>query len=400
MDFRCPLCGKDRIHHASGCPFLRNMHVRRDLNEQAKQDFSGAVPNVFVGHHGYPDVNVGFLTAHDNEEKYDSPQLWIKKQFQIPDIVDVRSQLVNSNFKANIKKFDEKLKDMSAELSLAAKPVDVEVHLAKKPDFTMTFGKDIIPYGPSVQLVHARITENPKIPEKVQRLVDDTDVKAAEALTSLSKKGFDQHYLTKVFSVGNLGMPLQRKLVPTRWSITAVDDTLGKDDLNKIRQFPVVDQDTVLIGNYLGNYFIVILFPRVWSYELFEFYAPAGTQQYTTDHEFFEGRKQYVEQTAGGYYACRISILNYLREKKRQAAVLVLRFVTSDYYIPLGVWVVREAVKKAMEAQPMTFSDQGLALNYVKTYIKRKFDLSVEHIFKKSKLLQFMSMQKTLQAYS
>jgi DNA repair protein NreA len=399
MDFKCPLCGKDRIHHAPNCPLLRNMSVRMELSQKASQDFFGAVPNVFVGRYGYPDINVGLLTANENKDTFDSPQVWVEQQFKIPDIIDVRSQLVNSSFKAHVKKFDEKLQDLSQEISLSQKPVDVEVNLAKKPDFSITFGKDVIPYGPNVPLVKARITENPKIPQKVQYYVDDPGVRAAEAITTLAQKGFDQHYLTKVFSVGNLGTKLQRKLVPTRWSITAVDDTLGKDALASLKECARIDGEQVFVGHYLGNYFIVLLMSHIWSYELFEFYAPAGTMQYTTDFEFFEGRKTYVEQTAGGYYASRLPIISYLQERHRQASVLVLRFVTSDYYVPLGVWVVREAVKNAMKSQPMTFADHDLAMKYVEGFIKKKFNLPIAHIFAKSKILRHQKEQLTLQTF-
>jgi len=399
MDFRCPLCGKDRIHHAPGCPFLRNMQVKKELNEKASEDLFGAVPNVFVGQYGYPNINVGFLTAQDKNEKYDSPKTWVQDKFSIPEIVDARSSLVNSNFKANVKKFDDRLQNMSQELSLAIKPVDVEVNLTKKPEFKLNFGGDVIPYGPSVNLKKATVTENPKIPRKVESLVDDPYVGAASALTTLTKKGFDQHYLTKVFSVGNLGKKPQRKLVPTRWSITAVDDTIGKHELKTIKDYSMVNDYEIRIGEYFGNYFMVIFLPRVWSYELFEFYVPSGTFNYTTDYEYYAGRKNYVEQTAGGYYASRLPILNHLVKRKRQATVLVLRFVTTDYYVPLGVWVVREAVKKAMKQQPLTFQDLPLLLRYVENYTKKKFLVPITHIFKKSKILQAQS-QQTLLSYN
>ena len=44
--------------------------------------------------------------------------------------------------------------------------------------------------------------------------------------------------------------------------------------------------------------------------------------------------------------------------------VLVLRFITGDYAVPLGVWVTREATRKAMNGKPIIFSDKELMLKY------------------------------------
>jgi hypothetical protein len=77
-------------------------------------------------------------------------------------------------------------------------------------------------------LKKAVLTSNPKINQHIEKAFSDTDLKAADALRILWKKGIDETALTRILSVGSLGVKVQRKLVPTRWSITATDDTLGK----------------------------------------------------------------------------------------------------------------------------------------------------------------------------
>ena len=70
----------------------------------------------------------------------------------------------------------------------------------------------------------------------------------------------------------------------------------------------------------------------------------------------FFGRKKYAENTVGGYYAARIAVLEQLRIIKKQSSVLALRFVDPNEYIaPLGVWVVREAVRRALKSKPIIF---------------------------------------------
>jgi hypothetical protein len=331
------------------CPYKQIQLSRPQTTP--KEEFSGSTPNIFVGKFGYPNVNVGFLGNEAITEEHDNPFLWKSKAFEIPKIVGLRSSLINARFSANVKTLNERMTQTAQEASLSIKPVDYEVRLTKAPSAKLNLAQEALPYGPSVELRTTRLTGNATVPNSVEKATADTDLKASEGLGILSKKGIDEHYLTKLLSLGNLGVGLQRKIVPTRWSITAVDDTIGKQKITKIKDYAPHDY-ALGEGNYLGNTFFILIFPNAWSYELIESYKPKqGTlhPKMTKDHEFYAGRKDYVHETAGGYFACRIAILEYLEQQKRQASVLALRIVSDDYWIPLGVWVVREAVRNAMK---------------------------------------------------
>jgi DNA repair protein NreA len=314
MNFSCPYCGGSRLEHLRNCPKVYSIINRKQFNEKAKQDYFGASPNVFIGKFGYPDINIGFLSNEELPIDSDNPKLWAGKNYNIPKVVDLRSSLINSRFKANVKSFDDKFLEITKEISMASKPVDVEVHLNKKPLYDINLDRDITPYGPSVKLEKAKITENPKITTYVDKVVSDTDLKANLAIDYLYDKGYDEHFLTKLISVGNLGTKQKRRLVPTRWSITAIDDTLGKKLLSDIKKFNEYDYVTHF-GGYLGNYYLILFFPHEWSYELFETYVgkPGQTKseefETMTDFENYNGRNDYASNTVGGYYAARLGIL-------------------------------------------------------------------------------------------
>ena len=143
------------------------------------------------------------------------------------------------------------------------------------------------------------------------------------------------------------------------------------------------------------------MFPEVWSYELFETYAPSGWNlskplRYSTDYETYSGRKDYAETTAGGYYTVRLAVLEKLRELKRQASVLALRFITDDYTMPLGVFVTREAARKAMSNKMIEFSSKELMLEYSRKLVKKYFNYDADFILKESLLLKNMKQQKKL----
>ena len=402
MNIRCIKCkGRDpSICGRTFCPIIAKISAQKKVNISAKQDFFGESPNVFVGRFGYPDVNVGLLSVEDYQE-HDNPLLWSKENYSIASIIRLRSSLINSNFRAQIKGFKERFMEMSQEVGMAKQPVDVEIGLSKKPSFSLSFNQDTMPHGPSIKLKKARITENPKIPRIVDKVVSDIDFKANKAINQLYKKNIDEHYLTRLLSVGTLGVKKQRKLVPTRWSITAVDDTLAKQMIDQIKDYNIHDY-VAFFGGHLGNYYVALFFPEVWSYELFETYAGKSTWHDSegittmTDYEGYGGRKTYASNTVGGYYAARLPVLEYLRKIKRQASVLLLRFITGEYYAPLGVWVVREAVRKTLSTKSLNFSSKELMLKYTKAVVKKKFGINVDFIMNKSILLNQIKTQRKL----
>ena len=55
---------------------------------------------------------------------------------------------------------------------------------------------------------------------------------------------------------------------------------------------------------------------------------------------------------AGAYFAAKLGVVEYLAEKKIQAAVLVLREIRPEYAVPVGVWQIREAIRAALKKEP------------------------------------------------
>lgn len=390
-------CGKGK------CPICaRSNALFKVKNTLEKEEFTSDSYSIFVGRYNYPNVNVGILEPPQQSEDswlYDAPNYWAESDFQIPRIVELRSSLINSRFKSNILdvRKNTKFLDISKEVAMASKPVSIEVNLYKKPKFILNLDSHSLPMGPNAQLKQVKLTENPKIPPKIEKVVSDTDLKAGEGLKILYNNKFDENTLSKLLSIGNLGLKKDRKLVPTRFSITAVDSNLGNYLVNEIKQYNQIGC-LAYFGGYLGNYFLILFFPEVYSYELFETYAPNfnRNKHFTTDFEPYEGRKEYAESTAGGFYASRLAVLEKLKGIKRQASVLVLRFITNEYIIPLGVFVVRESVRKALKNKPLEFGSRELMLKYAEILVKKKFNINIHDLLKYSKVLSGVLHQRKL----
>jgi len=376
------------------------------INQSFKTDFQGSAPAPFIGRFGYPNVNIGVLSPQFSGDTsyYDSPRLWSKGNFAIGQIASMRYGLVNSSSTANIKDIQKggKFLDIVQEVGMAKNSVELEVSLKKTPELQFKPEKEIIPFGPQAAIRNARITANPSVDSRMERVVSDTDLKAAPAIISLYQKGFEESSLNKLLSVGSVGLKENRKLVPTRWSLTAVDDIIGKQLIKEIKDFSLGEYRAYFGGGW-GNYYLLLFFPEVWSYELFETYLGSPVNpwskngyMYSTDYESYEGRKEYAEETAGGYYACCLSVLEKMKELKRQGSCLALRFITSEYNVPLGVWVCREATRKSLQEKPLTFADQSLMMKYAEELIKRKFGFDINLLLKESKLLKVKKEQKKL----
>jgi DNA repair protein NreA len=382
---------------------LPKIQVRKDF----KQNFEGSAPAPFIGRFGYPHVNVGVLSPQfvGNVAAYDSPRLWSSANASISGIAQMRYGLVNSRQKSSIRNLNSRFMEVVQEVGMATKAAELEISLHQKPLLKMKSEKEIIPWGPAATVEKSRIVTNTKIDTRIEKVVDDTDLKAASGVIKLYQKGFEETNLNKLLSVGNLGLKSNRKLVPTRWSITAVDDTVGKDLIKDIKKLPIGDFG-VYFGGGWGNYFLILMFPEVWSYELYETYMHKDVNpwskdgyMYSTDNENYDGRKTYAEETAGGYYASRLAVTEGMKKSGRQNSCLVLRFITSEYNIPLGVWTVREAARKSISGQRLLFLSKDEMIAYAKELIRKNFDFDLELLLSKSKLLATMKTQPKLASF-
>ena len=342
-------------------------------------------PSIFVGRSDYPKVSTGILSPVGHEEdagRFETSGEWYDEGVGIADVFERRTSLLNSNrtgVSVDVHDAWDGFTGVQREIAIADRPVGVEVGLDGRPDVDYDVSRDDVatPVGPRATAQSADLTENPHVPRAVEKTLEDDDWQAQGAINYLYRRGFDVYDINTILSAGALGQAENRKLVPTRWSITAVDDTVGQYLRGTLRGNQSVDNVQVHHNEYLGNSFWVILAPGKWEYELVEMKAPgsiwnpdpeAGTYL-AAAHESFEGRTGYVEETAGAYYAARLGVLEHLSEIGRQGKALVLRHVSDDYWGPVGVWQVREAVRNAFEGEQGTAETLSGAISEVGSHL-------------------------------
>jgi hypothetical protein len=372
------LCGIDP------CPLLRRIaHHMPKVAFKGRDLFGSSPPSLFVGRHGYPNVSVGPMLPPDHRAEadarlLDAPREWMG--MTIPDVVGMRSSLVRTTHKVKVDSAvrPDRILSLSQELAVAARPVDAEVRLTRAVSFGVpSVAEFTAPHGPTVGVEKAVLAENVRVERPVEKATSDTDLRAGEALWDMYRSGTDLYQLERILSAGMVGLERKRRLVPTRWSITATDDQVGKALIPKVMDLPTVDKPTVHFGERFGNRFFVLLLPRIWGFDCIEawlkgnFWSRDAAAIVEEDWEDHTGRTTYAT-TAGGYYATRLSVLERMVETGRQATAIVLREITDAYTTPLGVWVVRETCKAALASPPLRFEDLASALRHIDRHALHK----------------------------
>src|SRR5260370_1396092 len=106
----------------------------------------------------------------------------------------------------------------------------------------------------------------------VPPISEDTEVlgTAEDGVLQLSRNGVLVTRIQRAFSLGMFGENKRRKLVTTRWSITAVDSNLSLRLMARLRQHPLIDEYRVYKYEYLDNTYVGILTPERWRFEWIE----------------------------------------------------------------------------------------------------------------------------------
>jgi len=362
---------------------------------ESAKDFTGtSPPALFVGRYGYPKVYVGVLSPPMHMERteamiLDSPEKWYASHATIEQILNFRGQMIYSRFQSPIRRPSGKLVESMQELSMVKKPTDVEVQLKKQPKFNMRFDTYAKPIGNPAPVEKVRLAENPSVERRVDYVVSDVDLKAQEAVAKLYKHNIPVSRIQKIFSAGLLGVQFQRKFVPTRWSITAVNDILSKSIIERVKQHQQLGEIRLFANEYLGNHYDILLMPSAYEYELVEAWdVDSPRPMFGSDYEPHWMRKEYASHTHGAFYSGRLAVGEYLDKIKRQAAVLIVREVRPDYYAPLGIWQLRETVRGAFHKPYERFDTIEQAVNKIcsRLMIGRKW-------IRKSKLLKNIRQQ-------
>ncbi len=357
-------------------------------NFTSSDSISGSSPpSVFVGTYSYPKVFVGPMVPpiHGDTSLLDSPEQWTGKTLE--EIVNFRLNLVRGIQKISVNQTEGRYIENLQELVMSSKPTDSDLEFFKTTSSNISLDGESPPFGPIGEIKSAKFSNSS--PEKsIEKIFYDKDLKSQDAVLNLYHSGIEISQIQKCFSIGMLGK--ERKLVPTKWSITATDDIISKSLTNDILDYSLIDSYKVFSYEHLGNLFSIILFPHRWIYEMIEAWYSDGVLGFGSDFEDARGI-DHPPAIAGAYFAAKLAVVEYLAKNKIQSGVLVLREIRPEYAIPVGVWQVREGVRSAMTKKALIADDFENALNIA----SNKMSISKNEWLSKGNIVRLMK-QKTI----
>ncbi|MFW9835015.1 MAG: hypothetical protein ACFFEK_13530 [Candidatus Thorarchaeota archaeon] len=372
----CARCmGHRHLCGVNPCPIL----MRAKAQAQIDNAFTGtnltgsSPPSVFVGESGYPKVLAGPLVPplrSDEAMFMERPDHWLTKS--IDEILALRFSLVRTKKYIPVTSASDPSRDLqeTQTLALSESPLVSEATLLKRPQFTTVFSDVTLPIGPSAPLRTFKLDDNPKVPKVIDRVASDTDLKAVTGVKTLFDGGIRFEHITRLLSVGTIGQKKRRRLVPTKWSITATDDIIGKQLHKQVLRYPWINDYRVSIDHALGNTVALLFLPSAWQFEAMESWLGGLKPPIIIDYEWFKGRKDYASSVVGAYYATRLPALEYLADIRRQAGVMVFMEIDPQQWVPLGVWRFREIAKRALETSVNSYSSLDEALAEISSQLR------------------------------
>jgi len=393
------LCGKTR------CPAIVRLYSFIKVKNLIDKEriLGSSPPGVFVGRIGYPYVYAGPLIPPilGDTSLFDIPEKWVGKT--IDEIIGFRTSLIRGKFRVNVKRphENELFLNRTLEIALSREPVDAEAIFKKKPSGKFLFDDEVQPMGPSAPLLKIEI-ENSKADHRIEKAYGDHDLKAEDAVLDLYLNSVPVSRIQRAFSVGAFGIKKQRRIVPTRWSITAVDSIISRRLVeDEVKDKPEISDYRVYKFEYLGNKFIILLTPSRWRYEWIEAWYPGTLWNpqdkgvaMGSDWEGYHGRTAYAS-LGGCYYAVRLAAAEFLSKEGRQAGVIAMREIHPSFIMPLGVWINRECVREAFRQGCRRFSTPNEALEYISS----SFSIPINEWIKTSTLLKEELFQEKITKY-
>ncbi len=396
----CVLCrgGPRRLCGLEYCPALLKAFSLRTLKRVSQELSSSSPPSVYVGWVGYPAVAVaaGLPPETGDTSIYDLPERWL--DLPLDDVLRFRLTLIRGGRSLRIHEVRDSFVDQIRELAMSSSPVDVEAVFEKNVRLRAVLDENMPPMGPLAPVRRLRFGSNPRVDSRVERVYNDGDLSARDAILYLYGSSIPVSVITRVLSVGSLGKEGRRKLVPTRWAITAVDSVVSGALVKGLVDKPTINEYRLYTTTRSGNLFVAVLLPSRWMFEWMEAWFPGSTWNAFGNEVVVEGDWELTSERGeypsigGCYYASRLAVAEYLSRLGRQAGAVLYREIYPSFNVPVGVWFVRESVRALLRGPYRRYNTLGELLEDLRGLTK----VPLETVVSRSKILNLLTRGKRL----
>lgn len=361
---------------------------QKNLKPTKEIEGFGSIP--IVGEKSYPYLSTHSVSNENKKNSFFNSSNVVKENYD--EIIKLKAKnILGSTNKAYIKHTDDRIAKELRDIYKSKVPIEFNSKFEEELKFNKVLVNNITGItGSKNPLISLKSNENSKTSKQIEKY-SVNDLKAKEAIIKLYERGTNEHQIIHLLALGSFGVQINKKLVPTRWAISAYDKTIEQHIQREIIKYKTIESYEVYKCFDKGNYFIIILMPEVFTCEVIEAFPGAIESDYV-DHSNKLNKKE--PDTSGGFYATKISVFESLKKRKRQASIISIRII-DDYDIPLGVVFVREAAREAIK------------IPILKTNSKKEFEEFLESkyyshfkLYKNSTTLKESKRQTKLREFS
>ncbi len=350
------------------------------------KEIAGFSGSAIVGEKNYPNLKIHNISTEFESNTFLNTSKIVKKDYS--EIIKQKARnILSSTEEINRKETEARIKNEIEDIIKSKKAVSFNSVFDKELQFNkVIINKTAGITGSKNQLINLNLTQNAPTSKNIEKYTQN-DIKSKEAILNLYKKGINEHQIINLLSLGSFGFNFNKKLVPSRWAISAYDSTIEKELHKKIIEYKIKQKYEIFHHFDKGNNFLIMTIPDYFCAEVIETWDNIVESDYVG---FDNKLKKSEPETAGGFYATKIAVMEKLISNKEQGAFISVRII-KDYELPLGVVFVRESVRVAMQKPIFSSTNEKEAVEFIKnkypSHYKRIINSNLQKEIKKQKKL-------------
>lgn len=351
----------------------------------------GSAP--IVGEKNYPFLQIHNSSNEDKKNSFMNSNSIVKQGYK--DIFQLKAKnILGSTQNTHIRKTTDRINQEIVDIYKSKKEIEFNSTFEHELKFDKILTNKMSGImGSKNELQSLEATQNTKTSKQIEKY-STNDAKAKEAIIKLYEKGKNEQQIIHLLALGAFGVNINKKLVPSKWAITAYDRTIEHHLYKQIIKYNPINQYEVYYYQNKSDTHVNILLPDHYTGTHTEDWANSHSSEwdgFNTDHYNHENKLPTINPlNAGGYYATKIALNEHLDKRKKQASAIMIRIIR-DYDVPLGVVFVRECVRESFNKQIF----KTTSFKELNTFIKIKFPDHYKH-FISSKVLEEQRKQTKL----
>ncbi len=381
---------KELINSAKEKYFNELKRVKLEFKPSKEIDGYGA--GSIVGEKNYPLLNIYNVSNPEKKSCFLNDYNTVKKDYD--HIIKLKVQnIFSSNNSIHIKKINDNISKNIVDIYKSKNPVNFTSEFEKEIEFKkINISKFFGILGGENNIKSITLNQNSKTSKQIEKFTEN-DIKSKDAMISLYKKGINESQIINLLALGQFGVGFNRKLVPSKWANTAYDKNISDFLYDNVIRNKFIENIEFFDFSDKGNHFFIFLFPNEYCFENIEMINK--NKSILIDFNNFQNKLigKTDPDTAGGFFATKLAILEYLNFKQKQASIVSIRLI-DNYEIPLGVIFIRECIRSAMKINKKKFVNIEELFLYLKNENNSIFD-----ILSKSCAIKNMKSQKRITEY-